>query len=77
MLKVGGSLTIYGDRCPPIFQYFYLVGPQVKHRFDRQDHPLRQPDPGIRLPKIGQLGVFMELLTDSMTDKIADHTVTI
>src|SRR5512138_3489648 len=69
MLKMGGQAAVFGNRGPTVFLDFDFVTAGIDHRLDRQDHSFFQPKTAIRLAVIRHWRFFVQLLTDTVTDK--------
>ncbi len=60
---------------PTVFGDFDAIGTQGRHWFNRDRHASRQPRTGVGPPVIGDVRVFVQVVTNAVTDQIADDTV--
>src|SRR2546422_362902 len=80
VLPVAGELAVAGHHGPAVGERVDLVGAEVDHRLDGQDHPrpharIRLPPGPERRPIVGHLRILVELLPDAVADVVADDAV--
>ena len=73
MLEMGRPAAVLGNRCPTILFYFNFRAAGIDHGFDGQNHAFFQAQATVGLAKIRHGRLFMQFLTDAMTNKSPDH----
>jgi len=74
VFKMGGKTTVRRFNCPAITFDIHLGCSGVDHRLNRHRHTGKQSSLGPVGPKIWDLRLLVECFSNSMTDKLPDHT---
>lgn len=72
---MGGETSVFCHDGPVVIEPFYISAAGVDHRLDRKRHPGYETDPAASLPEIRNLRIFVEIMPDSVSDKISYDTV--
>jgi hypothetical protein len=75
MLKMGGKGSVFGDRCPPICEDFYLRRTGIDHRLNRQNHTGFESETFSTRPIVWDLRFLMECPAYSVADELPYHAV--
>src|SRR6266571_504251 len=73
MLKLGGAGAISCADRPLVRQHSRLVSPNIDHRLDGENHAGPQFQTSMCMAKVWYLWVFMQRMTDAVTNILAHH----
>ena len=75
VFKVGRPAAVTGQNRPAVWGNVDGVAAERHHRLDSDCHTFTQPRTGVRPAIIRDVGVFVNLMADAMTDQIADDAI--